>query len=392
MQQSEHLRSANSAAATAAVAEGAELVRSTANSNQNLNMNAINKTEFILFTRIAGQLPGNSHYKLKFSLSNILYILERFRPVLKLNSLLKNIYLFAPKSLFKPQPYITYKYRIIEINDKFKNKYSISERARLALQLLEGPEAETPSAAMAAPHKGQPLRPEGAAGQAYVRKPVLLNRTNRSKVLIRVYNYNIKKKKKKKSSLPITNENNAPQSNIQLYKFESGISIKYILLELNNILNEIENLINIKNTLIAAIRKKKIENLVNFIKLSIIIEKNESDNTKKGHLPSSNFSALIALGLRRSSCSSLRTALVMPGCGSAARGLDSSLLLPLRSQSKTAAQDLTLRSDRSRTARLSVALPSSTKAAVAHKGNRASATQLSKSAKLVTKKIPFLAE
>jgi hypothetical protein len=65
-------------------------------------------SEFILFTR------NNLYYNLKFSLSNILYKYEKLIPVLKLHSLLKNIYLFVPKRLLKPHPYINYTYRIIQ--------------------------------------------------------------------------------------------------------------------------------------------------------------------------------------------------------------------------------------------------------------------------------------
>jgi hypothetical protein len=402
----------------------------------------VNKSEFILFTR------NNSHYNLKFSLSNILYIIERLRPVFKLNSLLKNIYLFFPERSFKPNPYISYRFRIMQINNNFKSQYSVSERARVALQLQETPEAGTESVGAgpeavnlitnhnpilpvtgkakkkniqggnASGSKGsnynkpyklttvakqQQLKSRevgqgkanltnlkkeagtaGTATEGYLQplpikleakltkaqlkhfsrsrvpvavpqrssgggesiqslsvspqsfsakkdKPVQAGlagasaKNSKIRVLMKINNYN------KLSSLPVTNEKNLsnteivppyaaerypygglPQrcgagvdnklnnySIIQLHKFESGISIKYTLLELNNLLNEIENLINIKNTLIAAIRKRKIENLVNFIKLSIIIKKNESDNAKKGHLPSSNFSALIDLGIRR---------------------------------------------------------------------------------------------
>ena len=37
---------------------------------------------------------------------------------------------------------------------------------------------------------------------------------------------------------------------INLHKYENGRAIKYILLKLNNLLNEIDNIINIKNNVI----------------------------------------------------------------------------------------------------------------------------------------------
>ena len=94
--------------------------------NYNLNLDSIllkevgnnrtpTATEFILFIR------NNSYYNLKFRLSNILYKIEKFIPVLKFHSLLYNINLFAPKRLFKPQPYIRFTYRIIQINNHFNN-------------------------------------------------------------------------------------------------------------------------------------------------------------------------------------------------------------------------------------------------------------------------------
>lgn len=316
-------------------------------SSHNLDMNVGNKSEFILFTR------NNSDYNLKFSLSNILYIIEKLRPILKFNSLLKNIYLFVPKRLLKPHPYIGFNYRLIQINNNFKKNYLVSGQARLALPLAQNPEPGAESVGEAVnlitnynyilpvspavvlegnskkksghynlPYKlvtgakqqqlkprvvgqgkanltnlkkeGQllpfPFREEaraiGRPGLGYAAEQQHKLREKSSKVLIKINNYN------EQSSLSLTNDNNL--SIIQLHKFENARSIKYILLELNNLLNEIENLIDIKNTFIASIRKKKIEDLVNFIKLSIIIKKNESENAKKGHLPSSNYSTLIA--------------------------------------------------------------------------------------------------
>jgi hypothetical protein len=81
-----------------------------------LDLNVRNKSDFILFTR------NNPYYNLKFRLSNIFYKIEKFIPVLKLNSLLKNIFLFVPKRLLKPHPNIGFTYRIMQINNNFNFK------------------------------------------------------------------------------------------------------------------------------------------------------------------------------------------------------------------------------------------------------------------------------
>jgi hypothetical protein len=72
-------------------------------------------------------------------------------------------------------------------------------------------------------------------------------RTQRSKVLIKINEYN--------------DESSMLQSPIQLHKFENGRSIKYILNKLNTLLNEIDNIIFIKNILIKVLKIKNIKNM-----------------------------------------------------------------------------------------------------------------------------------
>jgi hypothetical protein len=100
--------------------------------NYNLNIdsfylteagNKLAETELLLFIR------NNLYYNLKYRLSNILYKFERFIPVLKFNSLLYNINLFVPKRLFKPQPYIRFTYRIIQINNHFNNMNTQTDKS-----------------------------------------------------------------------------------------------------------------------------------------------------------------------------------------------------------------------------------------------------------------------
>jgi len=67
-------------------------------------------------------------------------------------------------------------------------------------------------------------------------------------------------------------------STIQLHKFENGRSIKYILLKLNNLLNEIENMINIKNKLINSIKVKNIKNLSKFDSSDLVQDDSLSSN------------------------------------------------------------------------------------------------------------------
>jgi hypothetical protein len=72
---------------------------------------------------------------------------------------------------------------------------------------------------------------------------------------------------------------------IQLHKFENGRTIKYILLELNNLLNEIENLINTsakREDIIKSIKSRKIKNLINLIE-------NESENNEVNKPKDSSF-------------------------------------------------------------------------------------------------------
>ena len=75
-------------------------------------------------------------------------------------------------------------------------------------------------------------------------------------------------------------------STIQLHKFENGRSIKYILLKLNNLLNEIENMINIKNKLINSIKVKNIKNLSNFDSSDLVQE--DSITSNKSNLQHTN--------------------------------------------------------------------------------------------------------
>ena len=216
--------------------------------NYNLNLDSFKltevdnkrtETEFILFIR------NNLYYNLKFRLSNILYKIEKFIPVLKFHSLLYNINLFNPKRLFKPQPYIRFTYRIIQINNYFNNT-----NTNLASPLLKNRGEDSNNLFS----NYRSILPRG-----YSASPALTLTKNkkastaletRNKVLIKINNYN--------------DLSSFDYSIIQLHKFENGRSIKYILLKLNNLLNEIDNIINIKNKLIKIIKIKNIINFSNF--------------------------------------------------------------------------------------------------------------------------------
>ena len=229
--------------------------------NYNLNLDSLKltevgnkrtETEFILFIR------NNLYYNLKFRLSNILYKIEKFLPVLKFNSLLYNINLFNQKHLFKPQPYIRFTYRIIQINNYFNNTNTASP-----LLKRKGEESKN----LFSNYKSILPRGYSASSVLSLGKNNKASKAleNRNKVLIKINNYN--------------NQSSFDYSIIQLHKFENGRSIKYILLKLNNLLNEIDNIINIKNKLIKII---KIKNTINFSNFdSILLENVESQNKKK---------------------------------------------------------------------------------------------------------------
>ena len=255
--------------------------------SQKLDVNVGNKSEFILFIR------NNLYYNLKSRLSNILYKVERFTSVLKFNSLIHNINLFAPKSLFKPQPYIRFTYRLRRINNNFKKNSPVD----LNFKEEEGYKSFYP-------HKGN------FSSRAYSRVD------GREKVLIKIYTYNEQPGLTGVSGLFPVNNNNTSTKNqglpsrrkvktkgigitnikdysiIQLFKFENGRSIKFFLLKLNSLLNEIENMINIKNKLIKSIKVKKInKNLSNLDSNDLV--KVESMDSNITHSSASSLPSLV---------------------------------------------------------------------------------------------------
>ena len=231
--------------------------------NYNLNLDSLKltevgnkrtETEFILFIR------NNLYYNLKFRLSNILYKIEKFLPVLKFNSLLYNINLFNQKHLFKPQPYIRFTYRIIQINNYFNNTNTASP-----LLKRKGEESKN----LFSNYKSILPRGYSASSVLSLGKNNKASKAleNRNKVLIKINNYN--------------NQSSFDYSIIQLHKFENGRSIKYILLKLNNLLNEIDNIINIKNKLIQIIKIKNVLNYSSFDSNLLESEGVESQNKNK---------------------------------------------------------------------------------------------------------------
>jgi len=251
--------------------------------SQKLDINVGNKSEFILFIR------NNLYYNLKSRLSNILYKVEKFTPVLKFHSLLNNINLFVPKRLFKPQPYIRFTYRMIRINNNFNFKKNFP--AALKYQEEEGYKSILP--------------PEGNVS------PLAWPTAGREGVLIKINTYNEQPGHTVVSGLfPVNNNNTSPAhprlpglrrdrtkgigitnikdySIIQLHKFENGRSINYILLKLNSLLNEIENMINIKNKLIKSIKVKNInKNLSNLDSNDLVqVESIDSNNKTLANTP-----------------------------------------------------------------------------------------------------------
>jgi len=215
-----------------------------------------NKSEFILFIR------NNLYYNLKFRLSNILYKVEKFTPVLKFHSLLNNINLFVPKRLFKPQPYIRFTYRMIRINNNFNfKKTSVAttpSELRHGLNLTTNPTIQASLLEEATWPTGGGQRSAIIKAEGYksilpiasVRFPPAVRQDGaREKVLIKINNYNDQPSHTACPGLSTVNITSASPSHnqashmqgsehhsiIQLYKFDNGRSIKYILLKLNNL-------------------------------------------------------------------------------------------------------------------------------------------------------------
>jgi hypothetical protein len=213
--------------------------------NYNLNIdsfylteagNKLAETEFILFIR------NNLYYNLKYRLSNILYKLERFIPVLKFHSLLYNINLFVPKRLFKPQTHIRFTYRIIQLNNRFNNMISQTESKGLFSNNKSILPKGYTSSFLIRTFEDNSIIPTFTAKDNIKNKKALSSLERRKKVLIKFNNYNL--------------NSSFDYSISQLHKFENGRSIKFMLLKLNNLLNEINNIISIKDKLIKIIRIK----------------------------------------------------------------------------------------------------------------------------------------
>nr|UZS77737.1 hypothetical protein [Lentinula edodes] len=268
------------------------------NLQKRLDMNVGNKSEFILFTR------NNLYYNLKYRLSNIMYKIEKFIPVLKFYSLLNNINLFVPKRLLKPQPYIRFTYRIIQLNNSFKFKNASSSDTLLqTADLTEtlNAKASLPELTLLAQPKGMGAIRQGMGGLDALRlggktlrkkgKATLL-RSSKVPTVPTLHSIGLKKldltqemvmsaadrrlgslfegNTREQVIIKINNyKYQYGNSIIQLHKSENVRSIKYILLKLDSLLNEIENILNIKNKLIKVIKIKNIKNLSNFDRNSL---------------------------------------------------------------------------------------------------------------------------
>nr|YP_009739460.1 ribosomal protein S3 [Tricholoma saponaceum]QIC20304.1 ribosomal protein S3 [Tricholoma saponaceum] len=84
------------------------------NSNLNHYLKTHNNKELIL------HLKNDDIYKLNISLSNYFYIINKFIPFFKIRSLIYKIRLFLPTRLFKPHPYIKFRYRFRYIAKYYK--------------------------------------------------------------------------------------------------------------------------------------------------------------------------------------------------------------------------------------------------------------------------------
>nr|YP_009517288.1 ribosomal protein S3 [Tricholomella constricta]AYE93423.1 ribosomal protein S3 [Tricholomella constricta] len=62
---------------------------------------------------------ADEYYKLNLRLNKFLFILNKFMPVLKYRSFLYKVSLFFPKRLLKPQPYVSFSYRLRNLHKIF---------------------------------------------------------------------------------------------------------------------------------------------------------------------------------------------------------------------------------------------------------------------------------
>jgi len=189
----------------------------------NLNSFKGNNLDFILFNK------NNFYYNLKYRLSNMLYKIEKFIPALKLYSLLNNINLFSPKRLLKPQPYIRFSYRmryITKINKITKgNKNIFNSYLRLA---------------------------------GVIDKKTIVEEVKKDQVFLNGYPYQL------------------PIQTLEI----KGRAINYLLVKLNNLVNEIEYIINIKNKFINLIKWLNFKNKKSILEDSTNDEKNKSQKMK----------------------------------------------------------------------------------------------------------------
>jgi len=91
--------------------------------NKNLNdfVSKWNNLELIL------NLKNDDFYKSNLRLSNLLYCIKRFFPILRIKSLLHKVELFLPKNLLKPNPNIRYNYRFRYISKIYKYPKILNE-------------------------------------------------------------------------------------------------------------------------------------------------------------------------------------------------------------------------------------------------------------------------
>jgi hypothetical protein len=225
---------------------------------KNLGKGGRNNSEFILFVR------NNLYYNLKLRWSNILYKILKLIPVLKTHSLLNNINLFAPKRLFKPQPYIRYFFRIIKIRPSVGSSDSspslAQDKGKKDLKFQPAIPAEQ-GGKVAPQLKASAIWKTSSAIQNFKRLMRIepqLPALRRKRLIIKINYYN----KNNSSGFAPKGRGSMLISPLQLNKFENGRSIKYILNTLNVLLNEIDNIILIKNIMIkiAAARQSAADN------------------------------------------------------------------------------------------------------------------------------------
>ena len=194
-------------------------------------------------------LKNDEIYKLNISLSNYFYIINKFIPFFKIRSLIYKIRLFLPTRLFKPHPYIKFRYRFRYIAKYYKvdliynNKRDSKIQRRQINKLLD---------------KGKDIINE-IETQIMLKKNLINSLKNKNKLLILInsliptvtdktninaYLKNATSTNREKDKINYNLINNIEPNNSILTKYNN----EFVLYKNKFFINKIFNIININKT------------------------------------------------------------------------------------------------------------------------------------------------